>query len=400
MERAVGLRGPFVILLCLALLGPRLALAETTTIEIAYLALKRARPSPASLLDQPPADEGTQGARLAVADNATTGRFTNQNWQLKEAVEENGAAVAARFQALSAQGLRLFVTDLPAPLLLQVADLPEAKGATILDATSTDDRLRGADCRANVLHTLPSRAMLADALMQYLAVKQWRDLMLVVGRDEADAAWADALRRSAKKFNLRIVAAKPWTFVPGARRTDSGNNAIGPEVASFTQGVSYDVLLVADEAGNFADELGYRTATPRPIVGSAGLVATAWARPFEQWGGTQLQSRFIRQAGRWMTPRDYGAWLAVRAFGEAATRGGSADPASIGAFMRSDAFQLAGFKGVKLNFRSWDGQLRQPVLLADDRTVVSVSPQPGFLHMSSILDTLGFDQPETQCHMH
>ena len=101
-----------------------------------------------------------------------------------------------------------------------------------------------------------------------------------------------------------------------------------------------------------------------------------------------------------MTPRDYGAWLAIRAFGEAATRSNSTDPATIGAYMRSDAFQLAGFKGVELSFRSWDGQLRQPVLLADDRSVVSVSPQRGFLHQSSNLDTLGFDQPEAQCHMH
>ena len=394
------MRGAFVILLCLALLGARPARAENALIEVAYLALKQSHAPAASLLDQPPTDEGIQGARLGIADNATTGRFVNQTWRLEEAVEEDGASIVARFRALAAQGQRLFITDLPAPLLLQAADLPEAKQATIIDATSRDDRLRGADCRANVLHALPSRAMLADALMQYLSLKRWRDLLLVVGRDEADQALAEAFRRSAKKFDLRIVAAKPWTFVPGARRTDSGNNAIGPEVASFTQGISYDVLLVADEAGNFANELGYRTAAPRPLAGSVGLVPTAWAPPFEQWGATQLQSRFLRQAGRRMTTRDYGAWLAVRAFGEAATRSNSADPATVGAYVRSDAFQLAGFKGVELSFRSWDGQLRQPVLLADDRSVVSVSPQRGFLHQSSTLDTLGSDQPETQCHMH
>ncbi len=394
------MRGPLVALLCLAVLVPRASRAESTALEVAYLALKQAHSVPASLLDQPPEDEGVQGARLGIADNATTGRFINQSWHLQELVEPDAAKVSARFQALAAQGQRLFVTDLPAPLLLQLADLPIAKGATILDATTTDDRLRGVDCRPNVLHILPSRAMLADALMEYLSIKNWRDLMLVIGRDEADNAFADAIRHSAKKFNLRIVAAKPWTFVPGARRTDSGNNAIGSEVATFTQGINYDVLIAADEAGNFANDFGYRTAQPRPLAGNVGLVPSAWARPFEQWGGTQLQSRFLKQAGRWMTPRDYGAWLAVRAFGEAATRSNSADPAAIGSFMRSDAFEVAGFKGVKLNFRSWDGQLRQPVLLADERSVVSVSPQPGFLHQSSKLDTLGFDQPETQCHMH
>jgi ABC transporter substrate binding protein (PQQ-dependent alcohol dehydrogenase system) len=67
--------------------------------------------------------------------------------------------------------------------------------------------------------------------------------------------------------------------------------------------------------------------------------------------------------------------------------------------MRGKDFDLAGFKGAKLTFRDWDGQLRQPVLLADDRSLVSVSPQPGFLHPDTELDTLGIDRPETKCHM-
>ena len=36
-------------------------------------------------------------------------------------------------------------------------------------------------------------------------------------------------------------------------------------------------------------------------------------------------------------------------------------------------------------------------LLADARALVSVSPQPGFLHQRSELDTLGIDEPETPC---
>ena len=51
----------------------------------------------------------------------------------------------------------------------------------------------------------------------------------------------------------------------------------------------------------------------------------------------------------------------------------------------------------RTRFRDWDGQLRQPVLLADARALVSVSPQPGFQHQFSELDTLGTDRPETRC---
>ena len=391
-----GLRGTVLALsLCLAMASP----AGAAEIDIAYLGLAQTRSLPLSYLDQPPNDEGVQGARLGLADNATTGKFVQQSYHLEEAVAPDADAVLAAVKRLSAAGYRNFVTDLPAPLLLRVADLPEAKDALLLDATATDDRLRGADCRRNMLHLLPSRAMLADALMQYLAVKQWKRILLVVGKDPEDQDYAAAIRRAAKKFQIRIVADKPWTYDPGARRTDTGHYAIEAEVARFTQGIDYDLLVVADEADNFGDDLGYRQTDPRPVAGTQGLVPTAWARPFEQWGATQLQNRFLKQAGRWMTERDFGAWMAVRAFGEAATRSASADPAAMAKFMHGDTFELAAFKGARLSFRPWDGQLRQPVLLADARSLVSVSPQPGFLHEFSELDTLGFDQPETACHL-
>jgi len=381
----------------LAMLAAVPALAQPAAVPVGYLALVPPRTVPLTLLDPPLKDEGVQGARVALVDNQTTGRFLNQAYTLNESLAPDAPAVLAAARAMLAAGQRVIVTDLPAPLLLRVADMPEARDAILLDATSEDDSLRGADCRARVLHLLPSRAMLADALMQYLAVKRWRNVLLVPGQGEADRAYADALRRSARKFGLKLVADKPWAFQPGAQRTDTGHVTIGAEVARFTQGLSYDVLVVADTAGEFGDDLAYRQTDPRPVAGTHGLVPAAWARPFEQWGSTQLQLRFQKAAGRPMTARDFGAWMAVRAVGEAATRAGSADPAAIAAYLRGPKFELAAFKGSRLTFRAWDGQLRQPVLLADQRSLVSVSPQPGYLHQSSELDTLGIDQPETVC---
>ncbi len=378
--------------------GPPPAAGPAGTIAIAYLGFTEPAHVALSALEIPPAEDGLQGARLALRDNQTTGRFLKQSYVLDETVAHDAAGVLAAFHALAASGHTLFVTDLPAPILLQLVDLPEAKADTFLDATSTADSLRAEGCRANVLHLLPSDAMRADALMQYLTVKQWRNLLLVVGKTEADRAYADALRRSARKFRMKLVDDKPWTFDPGARRTDTGHFAIANEVARFTQGLSYDVLLVADTTGEFGDELSYRTTEPRPVMGTAGLVPTAWQFPFEEWGATQLQLRFQKVAHRWMTERDFGAWMAVRAIGEAATRSASTDAAALAGFLHGKDFQLAAFKGVSLTFRPWDGQLRQPVLLMDTQSLVSVSPQPGFLHPDSELDTLGIDQPETKCH--
>ena len=65
----------------------------------------------------------------------------------------------------------------------------------------------------------------------------------------------------------------------------------------------------------------------------------------------------------------------------------------------SDQLPLDGFKGRKLSFRSWNGQLRQPIPLVHPRALVSNSPQDGFLHPSSELDSLGFDQPEVSCDL-
>ncbi|TMJ45837.1 MAG: branched-chain amino acid ABC transporter substrate-binding protein [Alphaproteobacteria bacterium] len=374
--------------------------AAGQAVKIGWLSQTANRTVPHAYLDQPPADEGIQGARLGIADNNTTGHFNGQSFELVERQVPVEGDIAASFRDLTANNIRLVVTDLAAPELLSVAALPEAASVTIFNTAAPDDRLRGADCRANILHLPPSRAMLADALVQYLATKSWPAILLVVGRGDGDREFAADIRHAAKKFGARIVQEKPWTFVPGARRTDTGHFAIQAEVARFTQGISYDVLVVADAADEFGDQLPYRTSDPKLVAGTQGLVPSAWARPHEQWGATQLQERFLRQAKRWMTDRDYAAWMAVRAIGEAATRSKSADPGAISAFLRSDQFELAGYKGARLSFRPWDGQLRQPILLADARSLVSVSPPPGrFLHQFSELDTLGVDRPETKCRM-
>jgi ABC transporter substrate binding protein (PQQ-dependent alcohol dehydrogenase system) len=252
----------------------------------------------------------------------------------------------------------------------------------------------------NVIHAAPSRAMLADALAQYLVWKHWTRWFLVFGSHEPDKLFADALRRSATRFGARIVQEREFKDTGGARRTDSGLVQIQSQIPLFTQSApDYDVLVTADESQVFADYMPFRTSQPRPVAGSAGLEPTSWDGSFGQWGALQLQSRFTKKFARWMTALDMQAWTAVRMIGEAVSRTNSADAKAIAAYMRGPDFAVAAFKGDKLTLRDWDLQLRQPILLADGRTVVSVSPQPGFLHQNSELDTLGFDRPDTKCQL-
>lgn len=364
---------------------------DAAVVRIAVLTQLVDRPPALSNLEPPPDDSGLLGARMAIAENNTTGRFMKQRFEMRETVvPADGDAVAA-FKALTGDGYRFIVANLGADTLLRVADLPEAGKVLIFNAGAADDALRNEECRANILHTVPSRAMIADALAQFLAWKKWSKWFLVVGRRAEDRLFAAAVRRAAKRFGTRIVAEKTWEFGPDTRRTAQS------EVPVFTQDVDYDVLIVADEIGEFGEYLMYRTWTPRPVAGTQGLVPTSWDRAHEQWGAAQLQSRFLKTFKRRMNRLDYTVWAAVRAVGEGATRAASTEFQDIADYILGAKFGLAGFKGQRLTFRRWNGQLRQPILLATPKAMVSVSPQKGYLHPRSYLDTLGYDEPESKC---
>ena len=369
-------------------------------VPIVYITKMERKLPPLSLVEPIITDKGVVGARKGMQDNSTTGRLLKQDYQLIETlVAEDGDLVAA-FEAQLAAGRRLFVADLHADQLLALANLPAAKDALIFNIRAQDDRLRIKDCRANVMHIIPSRAMKADALAQYFAWKKWRNWFLVQGRREGDKAYADALRRAAKRFGVKIVEERVFEGEATARRSDGGHVQIQRQMPVFTQGADdYDVLVLADESDIFGEYLPYRTWDPRPVAGTQGLIATAWHRSHEQWAGTQMQRRFHKFAGRVMVERDYTAWVAVRSIGEAVTRIDTAQARAVKAFLVSDRFKLAAFKGVGLTFRKWNQQLRQPVLLAAPRALVSVSPQPGFLHRLTPLDTLGYDEPESECRL-
>jgi ABC transporter substrate binding protein (PQQ-dependent alcohol dehydrogenase system) len=368
-------------------------------IKIGYL---RQAPSriKISLIDVPATNDGLAGAQLAIEDNNTTGRFLNQHYALVDTLLGEGDDPVAAMNALADQGVSFIVTSLDADRLLKVADAGKARGEMLINASALDERLREQDCRANIVHVAPTRSMLADALAQYLVWKKWSRWMLLTGSHEKDALFAEALRHAATRFGAKIVAQREFKDNGGARRTDSGVTEIQRQMPVVTQGApEHDVLVAADESEVFAGYLPYRTWDARPVVGSAGLVPTTWNAAFDQWGAVQLQNRFTKAFQRSMTADDMQVWTAVRMVGEAAARTNSGDAGKMQAYIKSPEFSVAAFKGQKLTIRDWNLQLRQPILLFDGRNTVSVSPQEGFLHQSSTLDTLGLDRPETRCKL-
>lgn len=344
-----------------------------------------------SNLDPIPEDRGIAGAEVALADTQTTGGFMGHDYSLAlVSVEPGGDLLAAARTALATS--RILFLDATPERILAVADLPEAKGALLFNVASGARRLRDTDCRANVLHTMAEDAMRTDALMQVLKARRWTRTVLIAGPKPQDRAFADTLRASATKFGVEILATKDWTFNTDLRR------AAGQEIPLFTQDFpDHDILLIADEAGDFARYVQDNTWLPRPVAGSDGLSGEGWAPVLEQWAAVQLQNRFEKAAGREMGSRDYAAWTALRTIGEAVTRTNSGDPAVLRDFILSAKFALDGFKGRSLSYRDWNGQLRQPMAVVNARALVERAPLDGYLHQTNEMDTLGLDRPESAC---
>ncbi|WP_331376330.1 ABC transporter substrate-binding protein [Sinorhizobium chiapasense] len=386
--------------LALAAFGAAMLVAlplRAMEVKAAVLRIDRVVGPPISRLDAPPADLGFAGAMLGNEDNRTTGAFTDTDYTLKtQAVASDKAAAA--LASLKAEGFGLITVIAEGDALKALSDRA-GPDVLLLNAGARDETLRDADCRANVLHVSPSRSMLSDSVIQFLMWKKWPRILLIHGSHSEDQLLAENYRKSAAKFGATIVEEREFVDTGGARRTDTGHVMVQKQIPVFTQDAEdYDVTIAADEAGVFAPYLPYHSWEPRPVAGSAGLRPVSWHAAHEAWGATQFQRRFEKLAGRSMREEDYQTWLAMRVIGEAVTQSGKADPASVRAYALSPDFELAAFKGQKLTFRPWNGQLRQPVLLTDGRVTVSISPQDGYLHQHSPLDTLGIDAPETACH--
>jgi ABC transporter substrate binding protein (PQQ-dependent alcohol dehydrogenase system) len=390
----------FALLALLGSAAAQQAQQEPAEIKIGHIRLAEPPILPISLIERPAPDNGLAGAQLGITDNNTTGQFTNQKYTLADAAVSDPQQALDALGELTAEGVRFVVADLPADMLLAVADEAAESDVLVFNAGATDDVLRMEECRANVIHVAPSRAMLADALAQYLVWKKWTRWFVIVGSHEADQAYGAAIKRAAQRFGAEIVEERLFEDTGGARTTDTGLAQVQRQIPLFTQEApDHHVVIVADESEVFGPYVPFHTWKPAPVAGTSGLRPTSWSPAHDQWAGIQIQNRFTEAYGRLMTDKDINSWTAVRIIGEAATRTNSADPATIVEFIKSPDFQIAAFKGVPLTLRDWDLQLRQPILLATGRAVVSVSPQEGFLHQTSELDTLGYDRPETKCSL-
>lgn len=363
------------------------------TVDITYLKLHKQHAPALSNIIQMASDSGYQGARLAIEDSNTTGKFLQQHFALTSFEFTEQQKLLSRLNEEFSQGKAIFILDAPLPVLKEINLWAQDKNVLLFNISDFSNDLRNTQCLNTILHTAPSNAMKSDALAQWLLYRRLSKVLLIRGEKPADIALAKSFKRSAKRYGLKIISEKVWNFNTDLRRSAQ------QEIPLFTQtSKEYDVVYVADQTKDFAEYIPFNTYLPRPVVGSAGLEALSWHKVIEQWGAAQLQTRFTKLTTRHMNEIDFTGYLAVRSVAQAVHKTNSSAVNQLSAYIKSADFKLAAYKGRKLSFRTWNGQLRMPIALIQPHGLVSQSPQAGILHPTTELDTLGFDQQESRCN--
>lgn len=330
------------------------------------------------------------GAEVAMKEIKFHGQAAGVSFALQPAEGETAAELIKQVETMQAAGVHFILTDLPAPLLSEVAAAFKGKELAFFNVSAPDDSLRQEQCQANVFHTLPSHAMQADGLVQYLVAHKWKEALMLEGPAPEDKLLSAAFERAAKRYGVEITDKRPFVLGNDPRERDKNN------IALLTGG-DYDVVYIADSNGEFARNAPYQTLLPRPVVGSGGLNALAWNWAWNRHGAPQVEKRFEKQAPRRMADVDWAAWMSVKAIATAVQQTASCDFSKLRDYLTDPNTTLDGAKGNASSYRPWDHQLRQPLLLATQNWVVERAPLQGFLHQTNNLDTLGFDERDSNC---
>ena len=331
------------------------------------------------------------GAALGLEELERFTRIVGARFSMERRPVAGSAEMTAAVRDMLAGGTALFVIDAPDAVVAEVAARTAGLGAVLFNATATGDALRNELCQPHLFHTAASRAMLTDALAQYLKSRKWDEVLVLRGPLEEDVEMVRAFARSADLFGLEVVDTRD--FVLGNDPTARERN----DLDFLTGSADYEAVFVADADGEFALGAPYATRLPAPVVGAAGLTPRVWHWSYLRHGAPQVQGRFERMHGRRMGEADWGAWVAMKIIGNGFARAKTTDPAALAAWLRTGALRVDGSKGPGMGLRVWNNQLRQPIMLTTPEWVVARAPIEGFRHRVTDLDTLGYEERDTAC---
>jgi ABC transporter substrate binding protein (PQQ-dependent alcohol dehydrogenase system) len=338
-----------------------------------------------------PLNPPVPGAEMGVDDLKVLADAAGFSATLDEQKAADLPGLVTKVQEMNSSGERFIIVDLPADVLDQLAAATKDLKVTLINTTAHEDFLRDR-CYPNLLHTAASDRQLADALVQLLRIRNWTNVLVLLGPDPRDKVLADTFIASAQRLRLNIADTRVVTLSTDSESREENNTRL------VTGGVDYDVVYIADTQGDFARYLPYATQLPRPVIGSTGLEAAEWQWTWERDGASQVVSRFDKLTnGEHMDGAEWSAWIAAKAVMTAYGKSRTTDPDEIDTYMRGPRFGVDGSKGILMSFRSWDGQMRMPITLSTADAVIEAAPLEGFEHEVSTLDTLGTDEPEHTC---
>ena len=332
------------------------------------------------------------GAKLGLKDIKPFQRMAKVKFKLMDMRIKNiDSAADEILNHISKNNIKIVLLDFPASELLKIVNKISDLNIAVINISSKNNELRSFNCNKNLFHTIPSERMLTDSLAQYLSDKKWRKVLILTGPLEIDKAKSASFIESAKQFGLKIVDNRSFLLGNDPRARDQN------DLDFLTGSAKYDAVYISDTHREFSYKVPFATHIPSAVLGSSGLTPRAWHWSYLRHGAPQVHGRFERMNKRRMTEEDWAAWVGMRAIAEALVRFKNNENFSFQDAFVSEEFKLDGSKGPVLNFRKWNRQLRQPIMLSTDNWVTSIAPLESFVHRVNNLDTIGIDSKTSKC---
>ena len=332
------------------------------------------------------------GAKLGLKDIKPFQRMAKVKFKLMDMRIKNiDTAADEILNHIHKNNIKIVLLDFPASELINIVSKISDLNIAVINISSKNNELRSFNCNKNLFHTIPSERMLTDSLAQYLSDKKWRKVLILTGPLEIDKAKSVSFIESAKQFGLKIVDNRSFLLGNDPRARDQN------DLDFLTGSAKYDAVYISDTHGEFSYKVPFATHIPSTVLGSSGLTPRAWHWSYLRHGAPQVHGRFERMNKRRMTEEDWAAWVGMRAIAEALVRFKNNENFSFQDAFVSEEFKLDGSKGPVLNFRKWNRQLRQPIMLSTDNWVTSIAPLESFVHRVNNLDTIGIDSKTSKC---
>ena len=332
------------------------------------------------------------GAKLGLKDIKPFQRMAKVKFKLMDMRIKNiDTAADEILNHIHKNNIKIVLLDFPASELINIVSKISNLNIAVINISSKNNELRSFNCNKNLFHTIPSERMLTDSLAQYLSDKKWRKVLILTGPLEIDKAKSASFIESAKQFGLKIVDNRSFLLGNDPRARDQN------DLDFLTGSAKYDAVYISDTHREFSYKVPFATHIPSAVLGSSGLTPRAWHWSYLRHGAPQVHGRFERMNKRRMTEEDWAAWVGMRAIAEALVRFKNNENFSFQDAFVSEEFKLDGSKGPVLNFRKWNRQLRQPIMLSTDNWVTSIAPLESFVHRVNNLDTIGIDSKTSKC---